>query len=286
MEAVARKYRDQVEFLFVYCREAHPEGQRPGRGTRTKQGRPIAQAATRIDREATARTFCEDMKMSRRILVDEFGDRSFQRVFGSLNNPTVVIDREGKIALKMAWTNGQLLDHFLQPFLAGGGKFDLALAQSVPVRGPGGRGQEMTVRMVERLLEGMELTEAETKPVREALRKKIESRGRLQQQAQALGELSRAKKTPEAEITKAVREFQTAVADYQKLAAELDRGLSARVSAKARAQLLAKGILENGLGFLGPGPSGPGPNASMRPLPERENRLPPKKGKEDPGEGR
>ncbi len=37
----------------------------------------------------------------------------------------------------MAWTNGAALDRYLEKFLAGGGKFDAQLAETVPVKGPG-----------------------------------------------------------------------------------------------------------------------------------------------------
>jgi hypothetical protein len=139
MEAVAKKYAERVVFLFVYCREAHPTDGPRANNTRTKSGDKIKQATSRAEREETARTFCEDMKLSRRILVDEFDGRSAQRLYGGLNNPTVVIDVEGTMALKMAWTNGESLDRYLEKFLASGGKTDLVLAESVPVRGPGGR---------------------------------------------------------------------------------------------------------------------------------------------------
>lgn len=139
MEAVAKKYAGKLEFVFVYCREAHPDGD-PRIKARTKAGAPIKQALTLAERRETAQLFCADMKATRRIVIDEFGpEQSVQRRYGGLPNPTVVLDRDGKIALKMAWTNGAALDHYLEKFLAGGAKFDAALAASVPVTGPGGK---------------------------------------------------------------------------------------------------------------------------------------------------
>jgi hypothetical protein len=137
MEATAKKYAGKTEFLFIYCREAHPEGD-PRIKTRTKKGETIKQALTMAERKATAQLFCEDMKATRRILLDEFvPEQSAQRRYGGLPNPTVVIDVEGRVALKMPWTNGTSLDRYLEKFLAGGGKFDAALAETVPVQGPG-----------------------------------------------------------------------------------------------------------------------------------------------------
>jgi hypothetical protein len=137
METVAKKYKGKAEFVFVYCREAHPD--RPVKSPASKYGKRINQARTAAERMETAQLFCQDMKMTRRILVDEFGDKSVQRLYGGMPNPTMVVDVDGKLALKMPWTNGKALDDFLKKFLAGGGKFDGDLARSVPVTGPGGR---------------------------------------------------------------------------------------------------------------------------------------------------
>jgi hypothetical protein len=118
--------------------------------------------------------------------------------------------------------------------------------------------------MIDRLLEGLMLTEAESRAARAVLQAKMERRGMLRQKALALGELARGAAGAEADLARAVREFETAVAEYQQAMAALDRELSAQVSQKARAQLLAAGILENGIGFTGPGP-GPGIGPGSRP---------------------
>lgn len=141
MEATAKKYQGKAEFLFVYCREAHPEGD-PRVKARTKKGEAIKQAQTPAERKATAQQFCEDMKATRRIVLDEFApQQSAQRLYGGLPNPTVVVDVEGKIALKMAWTNGTALDRYLEKFLASGGKYDPELANTVPIKATGKPGK-------------------------------------------------------------------------------------------------------------------------------------------------
>lgn len=254
MEAVAKKYKDRAEFVFVYCREAHPEGDKRFK-TVTKKGEPIKQATTGAEREETARQFCQDMKLTRRILVDEFGNDSVQRLYGGRPNPTVVIGVDGKVALKVAWTNGRELDRFLSAFLAGGGKLNLDLAARVSQGGPGAPKDDVLTQTVERTLAGLDLTEAEAALARAVLVKKMQARGRLRQEALALEELSRDGKRGEAELAKAVERFEAAVAEYQRTAAELDRELRAAVSVAARARLLAAGVLENGFGF---GPQGPG----------------------------
>jgi hypothetical protein len=269
MEKVAQKYKGKAEFIFVYCREAHPEGQRQPAG-RTQTGKGIKQADTIQDRKTTAEKFCDDMKMSRRILVDDFGDQSAQRKYGNLNNPTVVIDVNGKVALKMAWTNGQALDKFLEPFLKNGGTVNVELANSVPLQGPGGRpapnrpagvsapGPQMTTRMVDRILDELELTGDEAKRARPLVQAKVEARGRLRTRAMALDELIRSKKFTDAELAHAVAVFEVEISDYRKSAEQIDKELSEKLSPRIRARLLTLGVLETGIGFNfgGPGPAG------------------------------
>jgi hypothetical protein len=248
MEELAKKYRGKAEFLFVYCREAHPEGD-PGSSTRTKDNQPIKQAMTVAQRKATAWLFCNDMKMNRRILVDEFDDQSAQRRYGGMQDPTIVIDVDGKIALKMAWTDGELADEFLEKFLAQGGKLNEALARAVPMRGGGGG---MPADMLKRLLGDLNLSPADTKLVKSVLRSKMALRGVLDEKTRLMDDLARRSATPEAELAEAIADFEKALAEYQKAAAEQDRKLSAKVSARVKARLLAAGVLENGIGFRGP----------------------------------
>jgi hypothetical protein len=136
MEQVAKKYKSKAVFFFVYCREAHPDDGSGGFRGRTRQGTTIPQAKTVAERRKTARRFCDDMKAARQILIDEFGDGNVQRRYGGLPNPTVVLDVEGKLALKMPWTNGRILDEFLGKFLRNGGKLDRKLAEGTPLGSP------------------------------------------------------------------------------------------------------------------------------------------------------
>ena len=66
MERLAKKYGGRVEFVFVYCREAHPDGD-PRVKTLTRKGEKIAQTTTPDERKKIAGQFCQDMKMSRRL---------------------------------------------------------------------------------------------------------------------------------------------------------------------------------------------------------------------------
>ena len=252
MTALVKKYKGKVEFLFIYCREAHPDDEEKGNGP-PRDRKPIRQAKTLDDRRATAQMFCDDMKLARRILVDEFGEQSVQRVYGG-ENPTIVVAAYGRIALKMHWTKGDLLDGFLQKFLAAGGKVNLALATSVPFRGPGDDPPtpEMIAESADRMLQGLRLTDREMRAVKSAVRGKIKARLKLQQNAHALGELGWGGDVSNEEINQAIRAYESAVAAYQKSSAEFDRQMTAAVSPRARVQLLARGILDNGLGFMPP----------------------------------
>ena len=84
------------------------------------QSKPDRQRRKARGRLAVRRAHDDEQERRRE---DEFGDKSVQRLYGGMPNPTVVIDVDGKIALKMAWTGGEELDRYLERFLAGGGRF-------------------------------------------------------------------------------------------------------------------------------------------------------------------
>jgi hypothetical protein len=63
------EYRDEVEFLFVYCREAHPiDGVRPGFRTL------IEDPVTNAERMKVARQFVGDFELEIPVLLDEVND--------------------------------------------------------------------------------------------------------------------------------------------------------------------------------------------------------------------
>ena len=73
MEAVATKYKDKIAFVFVYCREAHPEGDRLK--VTSKDGKAIPQALTSRERKAMAEMFCKDLQLARRIVAPRIQPR-------------------------------------------------------------------------------------------------------------------------------------------------------------------------------------------------------------------
>lgn len=136
MEEAARKYQGRAEFLMVYTREPHPGGVESFKlQSGHRKWRPTPQATTMEERVRTARWFKDYMQQERRVVADGFDDESMQRFFGNRLDPTIVIDLDGRIALKLAWTNGKLLEQFLDTFLARGGRFDETLALLTPFLG-------------------------------------------------------------------------------------------------------------------------------------------------------
>lgn len=91
MERLAEKYAGEVDFVFIYCAEAHPVA-----------APPIANVAERL---AQARRFVRKMNVKQRVLVDEFEERSVQGLYGSLNDSGFVLDRDGQVILKLAITD-------------------------------------------------------------------------------------------------------------------------------------------------------------------------------------
>ncbi len=115
MDKIDNKYKDRVEFLFIYCKEAHPDAPDmllPG----TKETLPaLPQTSAGEDRSNRARSYCSAKQPTARVLVDVDGPESVQELYGGEPNQVVVIDAQGRVAFKEG--TGRLpggLDAFLQ----------------------------------------------------------------------------------------------------------------------------------------------------------------------------
>ncbi|MGA2992538.1 MAG: TlpA disulfide reductase family protein [Candidatus Korobacteraceae bacterium] len=87
LQQLHKKYREQgVEFLFVYVREAHPGERLPAHRAMQDKARAAA-----VLREEEGITFP--------ILIDDLSGKVHRR-YGSLPNPTYIIDRSGRIAFR------------------------------------------------------------------------------------------------------------------------------------------------------------------------------------------
>jgi peroxiredoxin len=96
-------FEDEVEFLFVYVREAHPgEELGPHQDMRDK-----VRAAEMLRNE-------EDVEMP--IIVDDLNG-PIHRKYGKAPNPTYLIDRSGRIAFRMLNTNAHVLGEAIEELL-------------------------------------------------------------------------------------------------------------------------------------------------------------------------
>ncbi|MCE9525739.1 MAG: deiodinase family protein [Planctomycetales bacterium] len=98
VDEIAGKYKDEVTFLGVYVREAHPiDGWRMSSNDDVDIA--IAQPKTFEERVAVANTCHAKLKMSIPLLVDEIDDRVGHACSG-MPSRLYVIDKNGKIAYK------------------------------------------------------------------------------------------------------------------------------------------------------------------------------------------
>ncbi len=104
MNELFDRYRsDDVEFLLVYVREAHPGDEIPAHESMSDKVR----AAEILEEQ-------EDVKMP--ILVDDLKG-SIHRKYGKLPNPTYLIDKSGRIAFRAQWTQAGIVEEALQQLL-------------------------------------------------------------------------------------------------------------------------------------------------------------------------
>src|SRR5205085_1825639 len=125
MDALAEKYQGTVKFLVVYGHETHPE-EADTAGHYRADDIPIAEAWTYAERLAYARDFRTLRHVKRQILVDEFGEKSASWKLlntTAYTHPLVVLDVEGRPALRSAWGEAQELDVFLTKLLASSGRY-------------------------------------------------------------------------------------------------------------------------------------------------------------------
>lgn len=95
IKALYDEFRDDVEFFFVYVREAHPGERVPAHGSMDEKI-----AAARLLREA------EDLEMP--VLVDDLRG-SIHRNYSGLPNPAFLIDKSGHVAFRSMWANPEAL---------------------------------------------------------------------------------------------------------------------------------------------------------------------------------
>lgn len=85
------KYGDDVQFLFVYCREAHAaDSARPA-------GKDVEQPVSTDERRQVAVEFLDDMKLEIPAVLDNIDDKT-SKDYASLPDRMYLVSKEGKIA--------------------------------------------------------------------------------------------------------------------------------------------------------------------------------------------
>src|SRR5215467_12709024 len=95
LNALYDEFRDEVEFLFVYVREAHPGEHVPAHDSMDQKI-----AAAQLLRDT------EDLEMP--VLVDDLRG-SIHRLYSGLPHPAFLIDKAGHVAFRSMWANPETL---------------------------------------------------------------------------------------------------------------------------------------------------------------------------------
>ena len=95
--------RTDVEFLFVYTREAHP-------------GERIPAHSSIEDKIHAAATLRDQEEIEMPIIVDELRG-PIHRDYGKLPNSTFIIDKTGRIAFRALWTQPRVIEDALEALL-------------------------------------------------------------------------------------------------------------------------------------------------------------------------
>lgn len=93
-----QRYQDQVNFVAVYIREAHPtDGWRMKSNDRA--GVAVEQPTTTEQRRAVAATCCAALEMSMPLVVDEIDDR-VGKAYSAFPDRLYLVDRTGRVAYR------------------------------------------------------------------------------------------------------------------------------------------------------------------------------------------
>jgi len=94
---------DDVQFIFVYVREAHP-------------GDKIPAHSSQEDKMEAAELLREEEEIDMPVIVDDLGG-SIHRKYGKLPNPTYLIDKSGRVAFRCLWTDAGAVEDALEELL-------------------------------------------------------------------------------------------------------------------------------------------------------------------------
>jgi hypothetical protein len=108
MDVLAARYADDVAFVMVYTREAHP-------------GARIGPHASDDEKRGRARELREAEGVVRRILVDDV-DGTVHRTFDAMPNSVHLVGTDGVVAYRSDWTHPDDLETHLRRLVAAGGE--------------------------------------------------------------------------------------------------------------------------------------------------------------------
>jgi len=98
LEEVYQRFKDRVEFVAVYVREAHPtDGWRMSSNDRA--GITYKQPKAETERVAVAKKCCDALEITMPVVVDEMDDR-VGHAYSGMPDRLYVLDRDGRVAYK------------------------------------------------------------------------------------------------------------------------------------------------------------------------------------------
>ena len=147
----------------------------------------------------------------------------------------------------------------------------IQIAQSPPGGGPGGgfgdrerprqmTGEEMEKmrqQMIERMLDESGLTDEEEAAAKETLKVKQQARATLEGALTKLRRAANKAKPSDKELREVLAAYRAALAQYRGKVESQDRALTKQLSLRGQVRCMSLGILDHGLGGMGPGSAGP-----------------------------
>jgi hypothetical protein len=125
LHALERSYRERVDFLAVYTREAHPVGSpSPFTGeewdiwVNLVAGVRVREPQNLDERIEQARHAAEALDLKMPVVVDRMDDAVW-RAYGAASAPVFVIDAEGRVAERQVWSDPSALRDVLDHLLSG-----------------------------------------------------------------------------------------------------------------------------------------------------------------------
>ncbi len=105
LRGLYEEYEDSsdVEFLFVYIREAHP-------------GEKISAHQSMDDKQEAAEIFRDEEHVEFPIVLDTLDGR-VHRKYGKMPNPTYIIDKSGRVAFRSLWSRVTAISQALEELL-------------------------------------------------------------------------------------------------------------------------------------------------------------------------